>query len=106
MFPSTEMKRGHPWPRVSPARVGHVPAAHFSPCISFHVVFYKLCMKFLWTTERQRGPVSAVAALMLLLWLGTFALAALPQLHSLLHKDAQALHHTCLIHQLQQHSLL
>jgi len=43
---------------------------------------------------------------MLLLWLVTFALAALPQLHSLLHKDAQTLNHNCLITQLQQHSLL
>ena len=43
---------------------------------------------------------------MLMLWLGTFALTALPQLHQLLHKDAQALNHHCLITQLQQHLLM
>jgi len=42
---------------------------------------------------------------MLVLWLATFALTALPQLHTLLHKDAQTLNHNCLVTQLQQHSI-
>jgi hypothetical protein len=44
--------------------------------------------------------------MMLFLWLGTFALAASPQLHQLLHRDAQDLNHHCLITQIKQHSLL
>jgi hypothetical protein len=43
---------------------------------------------------------------MLLLWLGTFALAACPQLHERLHKDAQSPAHQCLVTQIQQHQLL
>jgi len=43
---------------------------------------------------------------MLLLWVGTFALVAVPQLHRLLHSDADDAHHTCLITQIQQSSLL
>ncbi len=43
---------------------------------------------------------------MLLLWLGTLALTASPQLHSLLHRDAQNLDHNCLVTQIQRGSLL
>jgi hypothetical protein len=43
---------------------------------------------------------------MLLLWLGTLALAASPQLHSLLHQDSQSPTHHCFITQLQRHSVL
>jgi len=43
---------------------------------------------------------------MLVLWLGTFALAASPQLHRLLHQDAPGPNHQCLITQLQQQPLL
>ena len=48
----------------------------------------------------------APAALMLILWLATFALTASPQLHHLLHHDAQSLNHHCLITQIKQHQLL
>ena len=51
------------------------------------------------------GRIPTVA-LMLSLWLGTLALAASPQLHRLLHKDAQSLNHQCLITHIKQHSLL
>src|SRR5437899_2988525 len=51
------------------------------------------------------GRITTVA-LMLSLWLGTLALAASPQLHRLIHKDAQSLNHHCLITHLKQHSLL
>jgi hypothetical protein len=43
---------------------------------------------------------------MLLVWLGTFALTVSPELHHLLHQDAQGPDHHCLITQIQQHPLL
>jgi hypothetical protein len=42
---------------------------------------------------------------MLVLWLLTCALAASPQLHRLLHKDAQSPNHGCLFTQISQHLL-
>ncbi len=56
--------------------------------------------------HRRRGGMSVVVGLMLLLWLGVFASAASPELHELLHSDAQSAAHHCLITQLQQHSVL
>jgi hypothetical protein len=61
-------------------------------------------VKFFTTSKQHRKSIVAAAFLMLVLWLGTFALTALPELHILLHKDAQTLDHNCLITQLQQHS--
>src|SRR5262249_43327503 len=61
-----------------------------------------------WTTSRGKrgsGKVAVVSG-MLLLWLGMFALAASPQLHRLLHKDAQDFQHQCLITQIKQQWLL
>jgi len=43
---------------------------------------------------------------MLLLWVGTLALTVSPELHHLLHQDAQNPGHNCLITQIQQHPLL
>jgi hypothetical protein len=43
---------------------------------------------------------------MLLLWLGTFALTASPELHRLFHADSKNADHRCLISQLQHHPLL
>src|SRR5438477_62468 len=43
---------------------------------------------------------------MFLLWLGTFLLAASPQLRRLLHADAQNANHHCLVTQIKQHSVL
>jgi hypothetical protein len=43
---------------------------------------------------------------MLSLWASLWALEASPQLHELLHSDAQNPNHTCLITQLHQHTLL
>jgi hypothetical protein len=62
----------------------------------------------LWNTSRHPrwGGRLAVAALMLLLWVGTFALTVSPELHHLLHPDSQAPNHNCLITQIQQHPLL
>jgi hypothetical protein len=64
-------------------------------------------MKF-WSTSRHPrwGGRLAVAGLMLLLWVGTFALTVSPELHRLLHQDAQGPNHNCLITQIQQHPLL
>jgi len=65
------------------------------------------CVKFWTASKRHRafGKLAATGA-MLFLWLATFALAASPQLHQLLHQDAQSLNHHCLITQIKQHSLL
>jgi hypothetical protein len=41
---------------------------------------------------------------MLLLWLGTCTLSIFPELHRLLHTDAQSPTHHCLATQFQQHS--
>ena len=43
---------------------------------------------------------------MLLLWVGLLALAASPELHHRVHKDAQSASHTCVITQLEQQGLL
>ena len=43
---------------------------------------------------------------MLGLWLGTYSLAACPQLHRLVHQDAPSASHQCFITQLQQQHLL
>jgi hypothetical protein len=43
---------------------------------------------------------------MFVLWLGTCAITASPQLHRLLHEDAQSPEHQCLITQLQHQPLL
>jgi len=48
----------------------------------------------------------AVVAGMLALWLGVCALEVSPELHHFLHKDAQSPTHTCLVTQLQKHSIL
>ena len=47
-----------------------------------------------------------MVALMFLLWAGTCLIAASPELHVLVHSDAKAPNHQCLITQLQQYSLL
>src|SRR6266404_3833359 len=67
----------------------------------------KLIVMMKAASKRQQsvGNLAAIA-LMLFLWLGTCALAASPELHRLIHKDAQAPVHNCLVTQLQQHSLL
>jgi hypothetical protein len=43
---------------------------------------------------------------MLSLWVATVALTASPELHLLLHRDADCPNHNCLVTQIQQHSLL
>lgn len=48
----------------------------------------------------------AVIGVMLFLWLGICALEVSPELHQFLHKDAQSPTHTCLVTQLQKHSIL
>ena len=64
-------------------------------------------MKFWTPSKRQRvlGKRAAVAV-MLLLWGFILALAASPQLHEFVHKDAQTPGHYCLVTQLQRHALL
>jgi hypothetical protein len=53
-----------------------------------------------------RPAAVPAAVLMLLLWVVTAALAASPQLHGLLHPDAQNGDHHCAVTVLQQQSLL
>jgi hypothetical protein len=61
-----------------------------------------------WTlTKRQRHSAKAASvAMTLLLWLTTLALTLSPDLHHLLHRDAQGPSHHCLVTQMQQDSLL
>ena len=54
---------------------------------------------------RQPANRRLIAAAVIALWLGTFALLVLPQLHHLLHPDAAGPEHHCLVTQLQQHHL-
>ncbi len=64
-------------------------------------------MKLLNISRRQRGQCGRIAGvLMMFLWLATFALAASPQLHQLLHADASSANHSCLVTQVQRHPLL
>jgi len=64
-------------------------------------------VKFWGTSRHPRwGGRLAVAGVMLLLWVGTFALTVSPELHHLLHQDSQSPNHNCLVTQIQQHPLL
>ena len=57
--------------------------------------------------QQRRGIAgSAVVCLMLLLWLATAALAAIPQLHLLVHENAKTPEHNCLVSQLNDRPLL
>jgi hypothetical protein len=68
---------------------------------------FVISVKFLMTSRPgRRGGKAAAAGLMFLLWLGIFALTASPQLHRLLHQDADDVGHHCLITQIQQHPLV
>lgn len=59
------------------------------------------------TTSRQRGMGRIlIVVLMLVLWLGTVALAASPPLHQWLHKDSKSLTHECLVTLLSKSHLL
>jgi hypothetical protein len=58
-------------------------------------------------SKRQRqARKSAAAGLLLFLWIATATFAAVPQLHALLHKDAQGADHSCVFTQVGQGSLL
>ena len=64
-------------------------------------------MKFLDKAKRQRGTGEfAAVILMLMLWLGTAAIALSPELHQLLHKDAKSSTHNCVVTQLNRGSVL
>jgi len=58
-------------------------------------------------TKGQQGiPRILVVSLMLLLWLGTAALAASPELHHRLHKDSKNATHECFVTLLSKSQLL
>jgi hypothetical protein len=64
-------------------------------------------VKFWTASKRQRnGGRLAAVAVMLSLWVAMCALEASPELHRLLHKDAQSPVHNCLVTQFQHHLLL
>jgi hypothetical protein len=52
------------------------------------------------------GCRTAAVGLMLFLWVLSFALTLSPELHRLLHRDAQGPSHHCLVTQMQHDSLL
>ena len=54
----------------------------------------------------RKAGTAAVACLTLILWLWTLAFATFPQLHGILHHDAQNAGHICLISEMHQNSLL
>ena len=54
---------------------------------------------------RNGGKIAAVAALVFM-WLGICALEVSPELHHLLHNDANNPAHNCLVTQLQHHSII
>ncbi len=57
--------------------------------------------------KRQRnGSHLAAVAVMISLWVAMWALEVSPDLHRLLHKDAQSPGHACLVTQFQHHLLL
>jgi len=58
------------------------------------------------STRRLRVGRVLIATLMAGLLLGTLALSAAPQLHRLLHQDANTLNHHCLVTQLNEHAVL
>jgi hypothetical protein len=63
-------------------------------------------VKRLFSSKQRRGAGRLTAGLMLLLWLGTFAMTVFPELHCLLHEDAKDQSHHCLVTQIQQQPLL
>jgi len=69
------------------------------------IVSCRIEVKF-WTTSKwQRGGRVFAVGVMLALWLATLVVAACPQIHQLLHHDAQSATHSCLVTQVQQHLL-
>lgn len=60
-------------------------------------------MKQSWTTCFRHGAIKRpVAGLLLLLWLHLLALAALPNLHTHAHRDADHADHQCAVTAIQQ----
>ena len=62
----------------------------------------------LWTISKHRRNAGrfAAVAVMLSLWAALSALELSPELHRLLHRDAQSPVHNCLVTQFQHHLLL
>jgi hypothetical protein len=56
--------------------------------------------------HRRSGGRRAAVAVMISLWVALWALQVSPDLHRLLHEDAQSNGHTCLVTQFQRHLLL
>ena len=56
--------------------------------------------------HRRNGSRRAAVAVMISLWVALWALEVSPDLHRLLHEDAQSPDHHCLVTQFQHHLLL
>ena len=70
-------------------------------------MFYTCSVKFWVKSKHQRGTAKCAAAgLMFGLWVLTLLLTASPELHKLLHSDAQNLNHHCLVTQIKEHSIV
>jgi hypothetical protein len=70
------------------------------------MVIYFASVKRLLTRQTCRnGSRLAAVLVMLFLWLAICAIECSPQLHLLVHKDAQSSRHDCLVTHLQQHSV-
>jgi|ERR1017187_9666289 hypothetical protein len=83
------------------------------PCLQFHLrnlrrsALLQFIVKFWTIPKRQRnGSRLAAVTVMLSLWVALWALEVSPDLHRLLHEDAQRPGHTCLVTQFQHHLLL
>src|SRR5216683_191494 len=76
-------------------------------CAARKVLVSCMCLATgLQSTRRLRVGRVLVATLMAGLLLGTLAMSAAPQLHRLLHQDANTLNHHCLVTQLNEHPVL
>src|SRR5260370_6762178 len=76
-------------------------------CADRNLLFSCMCLATgLQSTRRLRVGRVLIATLMAGLLLGTLALSAAPQLHRLLHQDANTLNHHCLVTQLNEHAVL
>src|SRR3989442_1174826 len=76
-------------------------------CASRNVLFTYISLATGLESNRQpRVGRVLVATLMAGLLLGTLALSAAPQLHRLLHQDANTLNHHCLVTKLNEHPVL
>lgn len=105
--PGLRLQRKHP---AGPGHhMIHIPLIPIiiSSCISPKLWLRSFTVHLGLASKRHRSVARfTLVGLVLALWVATSAIAASPQLHQLLHQDAQHLNHYCLYTQLSQHSFL